>query len=174
MVRPDPNWYRHRWRKNSYLGGHDVSPNPYGLNEGDFDLGEPSAYRRIDDSWFEARNDMRIPDRGVNRGTYFGDRRADPVSLERPGSDDDLAVTPSWSHEINDTDLQLTLLETHDTWTVVNGYSGSAFRVEGFDLSDGSQVLQNEVDARVAAMADDVLLPPLAVQAYSALDYQVV
>lgn len=96
------------------------------------------------------------------------------MSLERPGSDDDLAVTPSWSHEINDTDLQLTLLETHDTWTVVNGYSGSAFRVEDFDLSDGSQVLQNEVDARVAAMADYVLLPPLAVHAYSALDYQVV
>lgn len=117
---------------------------------------------------------MRIPDRGVNSGTYFGDRRADPVSLERPGSDDDLAVTPSWSHEINDTDLQLTILETHDTWTVVNGYSGSAFRVEDFDLSDGSQVLQNEVDARVAAMADYVLLPPLAVHAYSALDYQVV
>ena len=67
-------------------------------------------------------------------------------------------------------DLQLTLIETNDKLTVRNWYSGSAYRVDGFDLGNGKHLLESQVDALVSAMA--AFAPPAAGQTTLPADYQ--
>ena len=67
-------------------------------------------------------------------------------------------------------DLQLTLIETNDKLTVRNWYSGSAYRVDGFDLGNGKHLLESQVDALVSAMA--AFAPPAPGQTSLPADYQ--
>jgi Ca2+-binding RTX toxin-like protein len=67
-------------------------------------------------------------------------------------------------------DLQLTLIETNDKLTVSNWYSGSAYRVDGFNLGNGKLLLESQVDALVSAMA--AFAPPAAGQTTLPADYQ--
>ncbi|MFO0107423.1 MAG: calcium-binding protein [Burkholderiales bacterium] len=69
-----------------------------------------------------------------------------------------------------DNDLQLTLIGTNDMLTVRNWYSGSAHRVDGFDLGSGKRLLEGQVDALVSAMAS--FAPPAPGQTSIPTAYQ--
>ncbi|MFN5940362.1 MAG: calcium-binding protein [Polaromonas sp.] len=69
-----------------------------------------------------------------------------------------------------DNDLQLTLIGTNDMLTVRNWYSGSAHRVDGFDLGSGKRLLDGQVDALVSAMAS--FAPPAPGQTSIPTAYQ--
>jgi len=67
-------------------------------------------------------------------------------------------------------DLEVSTIGTGDKTTIGNWYSGKAYRVEQFQASDGKALLENQVDALIAAMA--AFAPPAAGQTTLAADYQ--
>jgi Ca2+-binding RTX toxin-like protein len=67
-------------------------------------------------------------------------------------------------------DLTVTLFESNETVTVKNWYSGSAYRIDSFDLGNGKHLLETQVDALVNAMA--AFAPPAAGQSSLPADYQ--
>lgn len=67
-------------------------------------------------------------------------------------------------------DLQLTLIETNDTLTVRSWYVDAAYHVDSFNLGNGKQLLEGQVDALVSAMA--AFSPPAAGQTTLPANYQ--
>ncbi|GAA4355646.1 hypothetical protein GCM10023165_48010 [Variovorax defluvii] len=84
---------------------------------------------------------------------FGGDIRADQLWLRRLGSD-----------------LEMSIIGTNDKLTLGDWYSGSAHQVERFKLSDGTALLNNQVDALIAAMA--AFAPPSSGQTTVSPDYQ--
>ena len=81
----------------------------------------------------------------------------------------DLSENQIWLRRTGN-DLTVTLFETNEKVTVQNWYSGSAYRIDSFDLGNGKHLLDTQVDALVNAMA--AFAPPAAGQSTLPADYQ--
>src|SRR5690606_2140819 len=66
--------------------------------------------------------------------------------------------------------LELSIIGTTDKATIQNWYAGSKYQIEQFHLSDGTVLLNSQVDALVAAMA--AFAPPAMGQTTLAGSYQ--
>lgn len=108
---------------------------------------------------------------GAGNDTYLFGKGSDNDTISNYSSsvaDNDRVVIGAgvsadqiWFQRVGN-NLQMTLVETNDTLTVQNWYSGSAYHVDSFELSDGRRLLDSQVDALVSAMA--AFSPPSAGQ----------
>ncbi|MBL8505983.1 MAG: hypothetical protein JNJ51_06470, partial [Methylobacillus glycogenes] len=89
---------------------------------------------------------------------------ADKVSISAGVSKEQL-----WFRQVGN-DLEMSIIGTQDKTTISDWYSGSSYRVESFNTSSGSALLENQVDALVSAMA--AFAPPAPGQTSLPANYQ--
>ncbi|WUR14695.1 calcium-binding protein [[Empedobacter] haloabium] len=123
-----------------------------------------------------AGNDTLDGGAGSDKYLFGKGAGADSISSYDGGASDDrvafgagVAEGQIWLQK-SGSDLQLTLIETNDKLTIRNWYSGSAYRVDGFDLANGKHLLEGQVEALVSAMA--AFAPPVPGQTSLPADYQ--
>ncbi|MEQ6343037.1 MAG: hypothetical protein M3A44_15665 [Gammaproteobacteria bacterium] len=109
-----------------------------------------------------------ILDGGAGNDTYLFGRGfgQDQVSNYDPLSTDDkvifgaaIAADQLWFSKDNN-DLRVGVLGTFDQVTLQNWYLGNAYRVDKFQTSDGSMLLDSQVENLVNAMAAFAPPPP--------------
>ncbi|WP_307719259.1 calcium-binding protein [Pseudoduganella armeniaca] len=123
-----------------------------------------------------AGNDTLDGGAGSDKYLFGKGAGADSISSYDGGASDDRVAFGAgvsegqiWLQK-SGSDLQLTLIETNDKLTIRNWYSGSTYRVDGFDLANGKHLLEGQVEALVSAMA--AFAPPVPGQSSLPADYQ--